>query len=137
VCSSDLLRYTYWLHYAEGSAMPLLLQKLLFTLAPRRAPAFVRPVVKAVFDQPLKQLVNPQLKHHIAFWEQELSKSEWFAGNEFTAADVQMSFPLEAASARAGLDEAYPKAMDFLRRIHARPAYVRALEKGGPYEIGR
>ena len=133
----ERLRYTYWLHYAEGSAMPLLLQKLLFTLAPRRAPAFVRPFVKAVFDQPLKQLVNPQLKQHISFWEQELSKSEWFAGNEFTAADVQMSFPLEAASARAGLNEAYPKCLDFLRRIHARPAYVRAIEKGGVYEIGR
>lgn len=133
----ERLRYTYWLHYAEGSAMPLLLQKLLFTLGPRRAPALMRPFVKAVFDQPLKQLIDPQLKQHIGFWEGELSKTEWFAGDDFTAADVQMSFPLEAASARAGLDESYPKAMAFLKRIHARPAYIRALEKGGPYQIGR
>ena len=133
----ERLRYTYWLHYAEGSAMPLLVQKLLFTLAPRHAPLMVRPLMKLAFAPLLSRLVEPQLKQHMAFWESELSTSEWFAGSDFTAADVQMSFPLEAASARAGLDEAYPKAMAFLKRIHARPAYIRALEKGGPYEIGR
>jgi len=73
----------------------------------------------------------------MAFWEGELSKSEWFAGNEFTAADIQMSFPLEAASARAGLEQGHPKAMAWLAKIHARPAYQRALEKGGPYSVGR
>jgi glutathione S-transferase len=73
----------------------------------------------------------------MAFWENELAKSEWFAGHELTAADIQMSFPLEAASARAGLDQGHPKAMAFLARIHARPAYARALEKGGPYSVGR
>jgi glutathione S-transferase len=133
----ERLRYTYWLHYAEGSAMPLLLQKLLFTLAPRRAPAVLRPLMKLAFAPLLSKIVEPQLKQHIAFWEGELSKCEWFAGNEFSAADIQMSFPLEAASARAGLDEKYPKAMAWLERIHARPAYNRALEKGGPYQIGR
>ncbi|MGL4558217.1 MAG: glutathione binding-like protein, partial [Afipia sp.] len=133
----ERLRYTYWLHYAEGSAMPLLLQKLLFTLAPRRAPALLRPLLMPVFGKMLNTLVNPQLKQHIAFWEGELNKSEWFAGNDFTAADIQMSFPLEAASARAGLDESSPKAWAWLQRIHARPAYQRALEKGGPYQIGR
>lgn len=133
----ERLRYTYWLHYAEGSAMPLLLQKLLFTLAPKRVPGLLRPFVKPVFDRMLATLVDPQLKQHIAFWEGELSKSEWFAGNDFTAADIQMSFPLEAASARAGLDESSPKAWAWLQRIHARPAYQRALEKGGPYQVGR
>lgn len=131
------LRYTYWLHYAEGSAMPLLLQKLLFTLAPKRAPGLLRPFVRPVFDRMLATLVDPQLKQHIAFWEGELSKSEWFAGGEFTAADIQMSFPLEAASARAGLNEGSAKAWAWLQRIHARPAYIRALEKGGPYQVGR
>ena len=81
--------------------------------------------------------VNPQLKLHMAFWESELSKSEWFAGDAFTAADIQMSFPLEAAAARGGLDQGHPKAMAFLDRIHARPTYQRALEKGGPYTVGR
>jgi glutathione S-transferase len=131
------LRYTYWLHYAEGSAMPPLLLKLLFTLMPKRAPALLRPLVRKVANQVLIALVNPQLKQHMAFWESELSASEWFAGTEFSAADIQMSFPLEAASARAGLDQGHPKAMAFLARIHARPAYARALEKGGPYTVGR
>ena len=97
----ERLRYTYWLHYAEGSAMPPLLLKLLFTLMPKRAPALLRPLVRKVANQALTTLVNPQLKQHMAFWEGELGKSEWFAGSAFTAADVQMSFPLEAAAARA------------------------------------
>jgi glutathione S-transferase len=133
----ERLRYSYWLHYAEGSAMPPLLLKLLFTVMPKRTPALLRPVVRKVSSQVLTALVNPQLKQHMAFWEQELGKSEWFAGDEFTAADIQMSFPLEAAAARAGLEEGHPKAMAFLDRIHTRPAYKRALEKGGPYAVGR
>jgi glutathione S-transferase len=133
----ERLRYTYWLHYAEGSAMSPLLLKLLFTLMPTRAPALVRPLVRMISGQALTTFVNPQLKLHMAFWESELSKSEWLAGDAFTAADIQMSFPLEAAASRGGLEQGHPKAMAFLGRIHARPAYQRALEKGGPYEIGR
>jgi glutathione S-transferase len=133
----ERLRYTYWLHYAEGSAMSPLLLKLLFTLMPRRAPALLRPLVRKVSNQALTTLVNPQLKQHMAFWEGELGKSEWFAGNAFTAADIQMSFPLEAAAARGGLEQGHPRAMAFLERIHTRPAYNRALEKGGPYTVGR
>jgi glutathione S-transferase len=133
----ERLRYTYWMHYAEGSAMPPLLLKLLFTVMPKRAPALLRPVVRKVSTQVLTALVNPQLKQHMDFWEAELSKSEWFAGEAFTAADIQMSFPLEAAAARAGLEQRHPKATAFLDRIHARPAYQRALEKGGPYRVGR
>jgi glutathione S-transferase len=133
----ERLRYNYWLHYAEGSAMVPLLQKLIFTLLPKRSSAIMRPVVAMISSQVLKRMIDPQLKQHMDFWEAELSKSEWFAGSEFTAADIQMSFPLEAASARAGLDEGHPKAMVFLERIHARPAYQRALIKGGPYELAR
>ena len=129
----ERLRYTYWLHYAEGSAMSPLLLKLLFTLMPKRAPALLRPLVRKVSNTALTTLVNPQLKQHMDYWEGELAKSEWFAGNEFTGADIQMSFPLEAAAARGGLELGHPKAMAFLERIHARPAYARALEKGGPY----
>jgi glutathione S-transferase len=95
----ERLRYTYWLHYAEGSAMSPLLLKLLFTLMPRRTPALLRPLVRKVCNQALTTLVNPQLKQHMDYWESELGKSEWFAGGEFTAADIQMSFPLEAAAA--------------------------------------
>jgi glutathione S-transferase len=131
------LRYTYWLHYAEGSAMPLLVQKLLFSLAPKRAPLLMRPILTQVFNQILATLVTPQLKQHMAFWEGELDKSDWFAGDQFSAADIQMSFPLEAAAARAGLDANYPRSMAWLERIHARPAYQRALEKGGPYQLAK
>ena len=135
--SPERLRYTYWLHYAEGSAMQPLLLKLLFTIMPKRAPALLRPLVRKVTSQVLTMFVNPQLKQHMDYWESELAKSEWFAGPDFTAADIQMSFPLEAAAARAGLDQGHPKAMAFLDRIHARPAYQRALERGGPYHVGR
>ena len=131
----ERLRYTYWLHYAEGSAMSPLLLKLLFTLMPKRAPALLRPLVRKVCNTALTTLVNPQLKQHMAYWEGELGKSEWFAGPEFTAADIQMSFPLEAAAARGGLDAGKPRLTDFLRRIHARPTYQRALERGGEYSI--
>jgi glutathione S-transferase len=94
-------------------------------------------LVRKVSNQALTALVNPQLKQHMDYWEGELGKSEWFAGSDFTAADIQMSFPLEAAQARGGLEQGHPKAMAFLERIHARPAYSRALEKGGPYQVGR
>ena len=133
----ERLRYTYWLHYAEGSAMPPLLLKLIFGLLPKRSPVLMRPFVNAISAKVLATMVTPQLKQHMAFWESELGKSEWLAGNDFTAADIQMSFPLEAASARGGLDQNYPKAMAWLAKIHARPAYKRALEVGGPYEIGK
>ena len=133
----ERLRYSYWLHYAEGSAMPLLLLKLLFNIMPKRAPALLRPLVRKVSNQALTTLVNPQLKQHMAFWESELQKSEWFAGDAFTAADIQMSFPMQAAAARGGLELGHPRAMDWLARIESRPAYRTALEKGGPYEVGR
>src|SRR5436190_1469103 len=121
-----------WLLYAEGSAMQPLLLKLLFTLMPKRAPALLRPLVRKVSNTALTALVNPQIKQHMDYWEGELGKNEWFAGSEFTAADIQMSFPLEAAAARGGLEVGHPKAMAFLERIHARPADARALEEGGP-----
>lgn len=133
----ERLRYTYWLHYAEGSAMTPLLLKLIFGLLPKRAPFLIRPIVNAVSTKALATLVTPQLKQHMAFWESELGKSEWFAGNEFTAADIQMSFALEAAAARGGLENGHPKAMAWLAKIHARPAYQRALDVGGPYEVGK
>ena len=133
--TAERLRYNYWLHYAAGSAMPQLLLKLLFTLMPKRAPALLRPLVRKVANQALTTLVNPQLKQHMDYWEGELGKSEWFAGDTFSGADIQMSFPLEAAAARGGLEQGHPRAMAFLDRIHARPAYPRAPPKVGPYAL--
>ncbi|WP_009634163.1 glutathione S-transferase family protein [Synechocystis sp. PCC 7509] len=118
----EKLRYDYWLHYSEGSVMPILVMKLLldnFELGNSTVSS---------------QFVAPQIKLHFDYLESELSKNPWFVGKEFTAADVQMSFPVEAVEAQVGLDT-YPKLKDFLQRIHARPAYKSALERGGKYEL--
>ena len=131
-------RYTYWLHYAEGSAMPPLLLKLVFDrVESAPMPFFVRPVARAIVGRAKSSFIEPQIKLHLDYLERELGESGWFAGKEFTGADVQMSFPLEAAAARAGLDGSRPKLTAFLERIHARPAYKRALDRGGTYELLR
>ena len=133
-----LLRYTYWLHYAEGSAMPPLLLKLVFgRVESAPMPFFVKPVARAIVGRAMRSFIDPQLKLHLDYMESELAKSTWFTGDDFTAADIQMSFPLEAAASRGGLDATRPKLMAFLARIHARPAYKKALERGGPYELLR
>ena len=132
----ERLRYTYWMHYAEGSAMPPLLLKLVFNrIETAPMPFFVRPFARGIAGRAKSSFIEPQIKLHLDFMEAELAKSLWFAGDDFTAADIQMSFPLEAAAARAGLDSTRPKLVAFLERIHARPAYRRALERGGPYEL--
>jgi len=134
----ERLRYTYWLHYAEGSAMPPLLMKLIFDRMPKGPmPALMRPIVRMIAERVRGGFVDPQLKLHLDYQEAELGKSLWFAGNEFTAADIQMSFPVEVSAARGGLDATRPKLWAFLERIHARPAYQRALERGGRYDILR
>jgi glutathione S-transferase len=129
-------RFTYWLHFAEGSAMPPLLMKLVFDKV-RTAPVpfFVKPIVRAVADKVTTSFIAPNIERQLKFMEAELAERPWFAGPEFSAADIQMSFPLEAASARAGLDARYPRLKDWLARIHARRAYQRALEVGGPYSV--
>ncbi|MBE9209193.1 glutathione S-transferase [Nostoc sp. LEGE 06077] len=118
----ERLRYTYWLHYAEGSAMPPLVMNLIFnrfgTGDSRANDAFIAPQIKLHFD----------------YIEAELGKSTWFVGSEFTAADIQMSFPLELVALQAELISSRPKIQDFIERIHARPAYKRALERGGKYD---
>lgn len=132
----ERLRYTYWLHFAEGSAMSPLLLKLIFEELPRqRMPFFVRPVAREISRKLLKVLVEPQLATQRDFMEAELAKSTWFAGEEFTAADIQMSFVVEASAARGGLGGDRPRLAAWLERIHARPAYRRALERGGPYAL--
>jgi glutathione S-transferase len=134
----DRLRYTYWLHFAEGSAMSPLLMKLVFTrIGEAPLPFFIKPVVKKIVATANSSFIDPELKKVFDYIEDELGRSTWFAGEEITAADVQMSFPLEAAATRAGLDHTRPKTMAFLERIHARPAYRRALEKGGEYAYAK
>ena len=134
--SDERLKFTYWLHYAEGSAMPPLLMSLIFQRV-REAPApfFVRPIARAIADKVMNNFVHPQIKAHFDFMESELARNTWFAGEQFSAADIQMSFPVEAAASRGGVDASRPKLMAYLERIHARPAYLRALERGGPYDF--
>jgi glutathione S-transferase len=134
--TEDAVRYLYWMHYAEGSLMPPLLFKLIFDrIAKAPMPFFVKPVARRIAGQVLKSFVMPQLERHLEYLEAELAKRTWFTGEAFTAADVQMSFPLEAARARGGLDTRQPRLMAFLERIHARPAYRRAIERGGAFSI--
>ena len=132
----ESLRYRYFLHYAEGSAMPPLLLKLMFDrIENSKMPFFARPVAKAIAAKAKSSFILPNIKTHLDFLEGELGKDKWFAGNAFSGADIQMSFPVEAAAARGGLDDKRPRLMDFLKRIHSRPAYLRALERGGPYGL--
>ncbi len=120
---SDLYwRYKYWLHYAEGSLMPQLLLKLVIDRL-------------GLLGFPARRFVQSQLKLHLNYLEAALGEAPWFVGEVFSAADIMLSFPLEAAADRAGLDETRPKLMDFLKRIHARPAYRRALQQGGAYRF--
>ena len=130
------LRYRYWLHYAEGSAMPPLLLKLVFDKIEKSPmPFFVKPIAKAIAGKVKSSFITPQINTHLDYMEAELGKSSWFAGDEFSGADVQLSFPLEAAAARGGLNASRPRLMAFLQRIHARPAYKKAIERGGEYSI--
>ncbi len=134
--SPEALRYRYWLHFAEGTAMSPLLLKLVFDrIETSKMPFFAKPVAKAIAAKAKSAFINPNIASHLNFMEAELGKSEWFAGDAFTGADIQMSFPVEASQARGGLDAKRPKLMAYLERIHARPAYQRALQRGGPYEL--
>lgn len=132
----DALRYTYWMHFAEGTAMPPLLMTLVFDSIERRAPLLVRPVARRIARQAKAMIVAPNLERQFAFMEAELASRPWFAGQAFSAADVQMSFPVLAGCARGGLDERYPALQDWRRRIEARPAYRKAMEQGGPFKLG-
>jgi glutathione S-transferase len=131
-------RFSYWLHFAEGSAMPFLVMRLVFErIRKTPVPFLIKPVVKGIADKVGSSFIDPNIDSQLAFIESELAARPWFAGAEFSAADVQMSFPLEAAAAaRGGLAGRYPKTTAWLARIHARPAYQRALQRGGPYSLG-
>ncbi len=118
------LHYNYFMHYAEGSLMPLLFMKLVFSKLPARVPFFMRPIARAIASGADKTLLGPQISNHFGFLEGELNKREWFAGASFSAADIQMSFPLEAASALALVR---PTAeAEGLRRSHPRPSGLQA-----------
>ena len=134
--SPDRLRYGYWLHFAEGSMMPPLVMKLIFDRIERAPmPFFAKPIARALARKTKGSFIEPNINRQLDYLEAELAKTAWFAGPEFTAADIQMSFPLEAATVRGGLNSSRPRLMAFLDRIHARPAYKRAIERGGEFQL--
>lgn len=131
----EQLRYTYWLHYAEGSAMPLLVMKLVFSkLGKPPVPAVIRPIGRLLANGVRQKFLDPQLEMHLDYWESELRQHPWFAGDEFSAADIQMSFPLLAAESRSDLS-GRPNIKKVLQNMRDRPAYQRAIERGGEFRL--
>jgi glutathione S-transferase len=135
IAAQDKLEYRFWLHYAEGSLMPLLLMKLVFgSLGKAPVPWLLRPVGKVLGQGVQKAYLNKQLSTHASFIEAHLGKTPWFAGQAFSAADIQMIFPLIALSARGGIQN-LPNIQTWLKNAQMRPAWQRAIQQGGPFEI--
>ncbi|UZE94597.1 glutathione S-transferase [Alkalimarinus alittae] len=127
--------YVFWLHFAEGSLMPPLLLKLVFDkVRTSPMPFFAKPIAKSIAQKVMKSFVGPNIKGNLAFIEHYLADHEWFAGDKLTGADMQMSFPLEACVASGVADSGYPNIVAYVKRVHARPAYQKALSVGGPYD---
>lgn len=127
---------SYWLHYGEGSLMPPLLLRLMFEkIKASPMPFFVRPVARAIADKANSQFIAPRINDNLDFIEAHLGVRSWFLGEELSAADIQMSFPLEASLARNIVGPDRPNIRAFVERCHARPAYARGLEKGGQYDF--
>ncbi|NGY04713.1 glutathione S-transferase family protein [Solimonas terrae] len=130
----ERLRYNYWMHYAEGSLMPLLVMKLVLSRVAPGTPALLRPLARAIVGGIDKGFLGPNLKTHLDYVDAELGKHAWFVGETFSAADIQMSFDCEAAASRGGpVSRTHIAA--FIEKIHARPAYQRALQRGGPFRL--
>ena len=130
------LDYTYWMHYAEGSLMPPLLMRLVFEkIKASPMPFFVKPVAKGIASKTNEVFIGPMIKTHLDFVESHLAKNTWFLGNNLSAVDVQMSFPLEASVARGIAGKDRPSIAAWVKRVHAKPTYQIALEKGGEYDF--
>jgi len=130
-------RFCYWMHYAEGSLMPPLLLKLVFDrIRNGPAPFFIRPILRKIADGVDKAFINQQLATHFGYVDRYLAEHDWFAGDEISAADIQMSFPLEAAASKGTISEAYPAVMAYVERLQGRVAYREALRRGGDYAYG-
>lgn len=130
------MSYTYWLHYAEGTFMPLMILALIISrIETAPMPFFAKPIAKGIVAKVRNGYLDANIKLNLDFMESTLSKSPWFCGDDMTAADIQMSFAVEAAAVRTNLKDDYPSLAAYLKRFQGRPAYQRALEKGGPYEL--
>lgn len=129
--------YLYWLHYAEGSLMPPLLMRLVFDkLQAAPMPFFIRPIVNKIVSEVDKAFLYQQLHGQLSYVADHLSCHDWMLGEHISAADIQMSFPLEAAMFDETLASSYPRLKHYVTQLQARPAYLRALAKGGDYRYG-
>ena len=136
--TAEKRQYTYWLHFAEGSAMSQLLLKLFFgRIKDSKMPFFAKPIAKGIANKVLNDYVDPNIAAQMDYMESVLGETAWFAGEQFSAADIMMSFPLEAMAARATFGARYKKLQAFVDTIHSMDGYKRALERGGPYELMR
>jgi glutathione S-transferase len=134
--SAAYLQYRYWLHFAEGSMMSPLLMKLVFDrIESAPMPFFAKPFARAIAQRVKREFIAPRISEHLQYLEATLPAGGWFAGDQISGADIQLSFPLQASASRGGLDARYPKLQEFIARIEARPAYQRALERGGEFEL--
>jgi glutathione S-transferase len=122
--------HRYFMHYAEGSLMPYLVMRLVFTKVRTGAPFLVRPIAKVIASTVEKQFIGPNIDKHVAFLDGALATSTWLTGEELSLADIQMSYPLEALASRA--PNAPQRIKDWVKRAQERPAYKRAEAKGGP-----
>jgi len=130
------LAYIYWLHYAEGTFMPLMILSLVMNrIESAPMPFFIRPIARGIVAKVRGGYLDQNIKRNLDFMESSLSTSGWFCGGQMNAPDIQMSFAVEAAAVRTRLSDEYPKLNSFLQRIHELPTYQAALEKGGPYEL--
>lgn len=134
--SADFQRYRFFMHYAEGSLMPLMLLALAFgRMTQGPVPFFAKPIVKGIAKTAQAQFIGPQLQLHLSHVEAELKGKRWLLGDKLSAADIQMSFPIEAAAVRSDLS-VFPEIKRYLAQLRAEPGYQRALEKGGPFSLG-
>jgi len=132
----ERMAYTYWLHYSEGTFMPLMIVSLIMhRVATAPAPFFVKPIARGIAAKVRGGFLDPNVKRNLDYMDSTLGKTTWFCGNEMTAADIQMSFALEAAEVRTDLATEFPNLQGFLTRIRALPAFKKALERGGPYRL--
>lgn len=127
---------TYWTHYAEGSVMPVMVMKLIFSQIKKAPmPFFIKPIAKGISDKVMGSFVQPNIDNHLAFINDHLVGKNWFVNETLSAADFQMIFPLEAASARDNLKQKYPEIQRYLNQVQSRDGYKRALDTGGPYQL--
>lgn len=124
----------FWMHSAEGSVMPFMVLKLVFSQLDK-APVFIRPIAKAIKKQVMKAFVQPNIDRNLSFINAHLQDKQWFVADRFSGSDAQMIFPIEAASVRDKLESKYPAILAYMEKVHSRPAYKRALERGGPYQL--